>query len=205
MDNIRTFSAVVMLAMSACASTGVLTQTEMRMTADEHERAAALESFHAKEGREVVQSGSDHERRSAEHRAAAQTLREAEASACVDVREGTEAVSPFAGLTVEKVERIDESWGRSPAPGRGHTPSALKGAVMTVHSDLATEATEARLKCSVARARARGDDGTNPVAVHGATVRVREIREKILEIHVRADDDVCAKEVLRRAEALVVR
>lgn len=173
------------------------------MTADEHDRAAEVEEFHSKEMR-PAEAGEDHAARAAEHRAMAQRLRDAEAIACAGLREGTEGVSPFSGFTVEKVERIDESWGRAPSPGRA-APSSLRGAAMTVRSDLDLEAAETRMACSTARARALGDDGATPVGLGRVTVRFQVLAERRFVIQVRADDEASAKEVLRRAEALVVR
>lgn len=202
MRELRTLAIVVLLA-SACAPRAVLTRTELRMTADEHDRAAEVEEFHSKEMR-PAEAGEDHAARAAEHRAMAQRLRDAEAIACAGLREGTEGVSPFSGFTVEKVERIDESWGRAPSPGRA-APSSLRGAAMTVRSDLDLEAAETRMACSTARARALGDDGATPVGLGRVTVRFQVLAERRFVIQVRADDEASAKEVLRRAEALVVR
>lgn len=201
MREIRTLAILVLLA-SACAPRAVLTRKELRMTADEHDRAAQVEEFHAKEMR--PEAGEDHAARAAEHRAMAQRLRDSEASACAGLREGTERVSPFSGFTVEKVERIDESWGRAPSPGRA-VPTSLRGAAMTVRSDLDLEAAETRMACSAARARALGDDGTTPVGLGRVTVRFEVLAERRFLIQVRADDEASAREVLRRAEALVVR
>lgn len=193
---------VIAITAAACAPRTVLTGTELRMTADEHDRAATVEEFHAKES--AVYEGPDHAARAAEHRAVARRLRDEEASACAGLTEGTEGVSPFSGFTVERVERVEESWARAPAPGRA-LPTTLKGAEITVRSSLEFEAANRRLACSVARAAARGDDGTNPVGVGRVTVRIRPLADRLFQIRVRTEDEASAREVLRRAEALVVR
>ena len=140
------------------------------------------------------------------HRYAARVLRDEEAKACATVPAVAAARADIPGAAVAAVEEIREPLG---PPGvrtsRGYVPLYLRGAKLTLRGGAGTGDVERLLACRIARAAAGGDDGVNPVAVRGASARVRPEDGGSLAVELRAGDETAAAEVLRRARALASR
>lgn len=203
-DAVLAVTAALVAAGAACRTPSVLTPDELKMTAAEHEQAAAEEDAHTPSEQGGV-PGVDHRKRAEAHRAAAQALRERALQACAGTPE-TSVRSPFASAAVVTAEPIRERWSQTIAPpGPGQVPARLAGVRVTVHTVLAPGVFESYLSCRAAHVRATGDDGTDPTAVNGATVKVRREERTLLVVDVRADDEVRAEEVLRRTQRLVAR
>lgn len=196
--------AVLGAAGAACHPPILLTRDEMRMTAAEHEQAASEEDAHAR-SEAAGPPGVDHSKLADAHRTAARALRDGEAKACAGTPEATTR-SPFASAAVVAAEPIRESWSRNAAPaGRGHAPARLVGVRLDVYTSQSPDVFESHLSCRAAHVRATGDDGTDPTVVHGATVNVKRKDPTLLVVYVRADEETCAEEVLRRGQRLVAR
>ncbi len=193
-----------LVAAAACRPAALLTRDELKMTVTEHEQAATAEDAHTPNELGGM-PGPDHRKRAEAHRAAAQALRRRQSQACAG-KPDTVVRYPFASAGVVAAEPIREPWSRAPAPsGRGQPPATLVGARITVHTALEPDVFESYLSCRAAHVRATGDDGTDPIAVHGARVKVSRRDRTLLEVDVRADEETCAEDVLRRAQRLVAR
>ncbi len=138
----------------------------------------------------------------AKHRAAAQALREAEAQACAGISERDRGISPFFHREdVAVVAPLEEKQGRY-----GHR---LAGATIEFRAvrGLTAEWLQRSADCHLARSAALGFDqsemGFCPLALKGVAARVRSGREWLL-VEVTSQDPATAREVWRRAQALVV-
>lgn len=195
--------AVALVAAAACRPAALLRRDELKMTVTEHEQAATAEDAHAPSELGGV-PGLEHRKRAEAHRAAAQALRQRESQACAG-KPDTVVRYPFASAGVVTAEPLRESWPRTIAPGRGQPPARLAGARIIVHTALEPDVFESYLSCRAAHVRATGDDGTDPTAVYGARVKVSRRDPTLLEVDIRADEETCAEDVLRRAHRLVAR
>jgi hypothetical protein len=139
----------------------------------------------------------------ADHRAASQALRDAEASACAGLAEADRDVSPLQRpAVVTEVEELHTSASmRAPAPGR------LLGAAVTVRAvpGLTKEYLQRLVSCHIARNASMGhampEMATCPLAVKGATATVESAYGGFV-VEVRSDDSEAAAEILRRARML---
>lgn len=139
------------------------------------------------------------------HRAAARALRSEEDGACEGVAANT-ASKPLAGIKVASVDEIRQ--GTVPPvvhSAKGYYPRYLLGAKLALQGATSTADVERLLGCRIARAAAEGDDGVDPVAVKGTSVKVSAPGEVSLLVEVRAEDQPSAAEVVRRAKALAKR
>jgi hypothetical protein len=178
------------------------------LTVEAHEREAVAEEAH---GRALAEAGAsnasieDRTSAAAAHRAAARALQEDEAAACAQVLP-SRLEATVLPVTVHAVETIRErSITPAPAPMKARPAAVLVGARLTVHGDVTGSELTALLACRVARARARGDGGVDPVAVHDATFAVRPLEAGDLAVEIRAPSEAGAAEVLRRARLFAER
>lgn len=98
---------------------------------------------------------------------------------------------------------------RTPPPvvhsARGYSPQYLLGAKLALQDVASPADVERLLGCRIARAAAQGDDGVDPVAVKGTSVKVSAPGDAPLLVEIRAEDQPSAAEVVRRARALAAR
>jgi hypothetical protein len=142
----------------------------------------------------------------ADHRAASQALRDAEASACAGIAEADRDVSPLQRpAVVTGVEELHTSASiRAPAPGR------IVGAAVTIRAvpGLTKEYLQRLVSCHVARNASMGHSmpemATCPLAVKSASATVESASGGFL-VEVRSDDSDAAAEILRRARMLEAR
>ena len=145
-----------------------------------------------------------HQKMAADHRAASKALRDAEASACGGVSEADRDESPFVHrediVSATKIEMTTTS-GKS-------TTVRLVGAtvVMRAVPGLTKEYLQRHLDCHLARNAAMGfvmsEMAFCPLSVKGVRVTV-EGRGGAFAMEMRADETEAAREIFRRAQALV--
>lgn len=200
------------MSLGACASTPGASPDDM--SAAGHEAVAAAEEASA--ARDEAQIGwtskrnpsSDERaeierlrRMAAEHRAASKALRDAEARACSNLSEDDRGVSPF--------ERYSDIVSVAPINAGGRFPRVL-GA--TVHfravPGLTKEWLERLVDCHVARIAALGHEvpemPTCPLVPNDTSASVSS-SDSGFDVDVKSWDEATAREVLRRARALVDR
>lgn len=139
----------------------------------------------------------------AQHRAASEALRNAEASACAGIAEEDRAESPFAHREdIRSVSELEEER-RS---GR-QTRDVLVGATVEFRAvpELTEEWLQRLVDCHLARNASLGHqiEGMDycPLVPAGVQADVRSVGDGFA-IDVRSDDPQTAREVLRRAKAL---
>jgi hypothetical protein len=140
----------------------------------------------------------------AEHRAASQALREAEASACRGLGDDERDTSPF-----QRLEDIASVASLAALPeGRKHWLPGPRGAVVTFVAvpGMTAEWLQRLVDCHVARNAVLGHvDPTMPacpLVPRGVTAKVTSTGIGFA-VAMRSDDPETAKEILRRARALV--
>jgi hypothetical protein len=147
-----------------------------------------------------------HRKMAADHRAAAQALRDAEGRACGGVPDIDRDTSPF--------DRREDITGATaynvPAPGAAGVKQGvtkLHGAVVTFRAvpGLTAEWLQRVVDCHVARNASMGfnmpEMATCPLSVKGAKGKVASIGNGFA-VTVESDDPDSAQEILRRAQAL---
>jgi len=134
------------------------------------------------------------------HREAARALRDAEARACSQIAFRDRDLSPLLRQRdVESVEEIGHSGGRGPLGS-----PAGAAIVFAAVSGLTAEVLQHIAECHLARNAALGfdqTDYTDPLNVHGASVKVRTSGERVV-MEITSTDAGAALEILRRARAL---
>jgi hypothetical protein len=147
-----------------------------------------------------------HRKMAADHRAAAQTLRDAEARACAGVPDLDRDMSPFdhredvSGVTPYSVPV-------SSGPGSKAGATKMQGAVVTFRAvpGMTAEWLQRVVDCHVARNASMGfnmpEMATCPLAVKGAKGKVASTGNGFA-VTVESDDSNSAQEILRRAQAL---
>lgn len=192
------------------------------MSAAQHEQAGRADDARADE--EAVACGStggergdrpcwsigsersaEHRHVAAEHRAAAQALRDAEAQACVGIDEGDRDTSPFQHRDdIASVTRLVDS-----IPQGDATPiERLAGATVVFRAirGMSAEWLQRVVDCHLARNSAVGHDMPEmpgcPLVPAGASARVRSTGDGFA-VDIRAENDASAAEILRRAETLL--
>ncbi len=192
-----------------CAPRVGVRPEESILTVEAHLREAAAAEAHGRALAEAGAATASVEARAtsaAAHRAAAKALEEREAAACAQVLP-SRAQAKSLPVTVHKVEAIGERYVTSPAPApmKVRPAATFVGARLTVHGDVTAKELSTLLACRVARARARGDGGADPVEVQGATFEVRPLEEGDLAVEIRAPSESGASEILRRARVVSER
>ena len=197
--------AAVLVAMGISGVAGCVTPgTRLHdMSAAGHEAAAANAEAAARPAKEQDRPSNDSRGMlavAAQHRAAAEALRQAEAQACVGISERDRDISPLATREdIVAVTRFDE-WHRN--------GSRVAGAVIEVRAapGLTAEWLQRRIDCHLARSAVLGFDqpdmGVCPLALKGVAAKVRPAGNRFL-VEVSAGDASLAPEILRRSRALV--
>jgi hypothetical protein len=229
----RNSTIVVLLGLAGCASTpGAqpqdMSKAQHEQAAAQHEQAAGPHAAsydpNAKETKERCARGGcwtletnptaehkaeaeKHRKMAADHRAAAQALRDAEARSCSGISDTDRDLSPF--------EHREEITGVTPSSAAGpksvtpkqQTPK-LQGAVVTFRAvpGMTAEWLQRVVDCHVARNASMGFDMPEmsfcPLAVKGARAKVASTGNGFA-VTVESDDPAAAQEILRRAQALV--
>jgi hypothetical protein len=232
-QNLRTF-ALGSLLIGGCAATNGTRPTDMSAERHE-QAAAAMEAQASSQGAEynpnarATQTECDNlvltpcwtssknptsqhladmqkfQRIAAEHRAAAQALRDAEGRACVGVSESDRDVSPF--FHREDILRVELKPHAAPFVDTWGNKLPTAGAVITLRAvpGLTVEWLQRIVDCHIARNTALGYDVPEmsycPLAVKGATATVQSARGAF-DVVVVASDTTAIDEIVRRARAL---
>jgi hypothetical protein len=151
---------------------------------------------------EHAKTAEEYRKAAADHRAASQALRDAEARACAGIDDEDRDVSPFARREdIVSVEPLT-----TPSGPKGNGTGAL-GAVVTFRAvpGLTQQWLQREIDCHVARNAAMGHEApemaTCPLQPKGVQADVTPTRDGFA-VAIRASDAGAAREVLRRAEAL---
>ncbi len=178
--------------LGACATSGARPKD---MSVAGHEAAARAEE----QGVPAVDSDSARERRAADHRAAAQTLREDEQRACAGIPEHERDVWPLAAYEVSSVAPLYST------PTK-NSPQRLEGAVVTVRAAPGVTGPwlQRVVDCHVARSAAThpttAEMASCALAVPGSDTRVAPTRAGFA-VSIRGEDRDAATEIWRRAQA----
>jgi hypothetical protein len=153
--------------------------------------------------KEHLEDAEKHKKMAADHRAAAQALRDAEAKACAGISDADRDVSPF--------DHKEDITGVAPltdvAHHGKHEGSNTVGATVTFRAvpGLTAEWFQRIVECHVARNNALGNNVPEmaycPLVPKGVTAKVTSAGNGF-SVDIRSDDPETAKEVLRRAQAL---
>jgi hypothetical protein len=144
----------------------------------------------------------EHRRHAADHRAASQALRQAEASACNGIAEADRDQSPFTRVEdVESVERLTDPGGIPKQPPK------LVGAVVTFAAveGMTAEWLQRVVDCHLARNAALGhvasDMPTCPLVPKGASASVSSTGHGFA-VSIRGEDAASSREIFERAQQL---
>jgi hypothetical protein len=146
-----------------------------------------------------------HRKMAAAHRAAAQSLRDAEASSCGGISDMDRDISPFDHR--EDIVSVVPYVVPMPQAGKQQIPTT-RGAVITFRAvpGMTTEWLQRIVDCHLARNASLGFDVPEmpycPLAVKGARAKVASTGNGFA-VTVDSDDPASAKEILGRAEGLV--
>ncbi len=149
----------------------------------------------------------EHRRVAAEHRAASQALRDAEARACVGIGQDDRDTSPFQHREeIMSVTRLVEA---IPPEYDAATPNErVIGATVVFRAvrGMSAEWLQRVVDCHLARNAAVGHDMPEmrecPLVPAGASARVRSTGDGFA-VEIRGESDATAAEILRRAQSLV--
>lgn len=146
-----------------------------------------------------------HEALAAQHRAASETLRAAEARACAGVPDEDRDISPFAHREdIRSVSPLEEEDKLGKTATRRVAGAEI---VFRALPGLTAEWLERVVNCHLARNAALGHEAAStemafcPLAPRGVQASVRSVGDGFA-VSVRADDEATSKEILRRAESL---
>ena len=157
---------------------------------------------------EQATSAEEHRKQAAAHRAAAQALRDAEASACADISDEDRDASPFYYRSdITSVTVLQE-----PVPGRGgksYAPQKVgAAAVFRAVPGLTAEWLQRLVDCHLARASSVGHEMPEmsycPLVLRGITAKVSSAGNGF-RVEVRSDDPKTAEEIIRRMKALTAQ
>jgi hypothetical protein len=144
-----------------------------------------------------------HRKMAADHRAAAESLKSAEAQSCAGISDDDRDISPFYHR--EDITRVEPAYTPS-ARGKGD-PSTVMGAVVTFRAvkGLSPEWLQRIVNCHIARNNALGNAMPEmaycPLEPKGVTATVASAGDGFA-VRIEAKDAKTAQEVLKRAEAL---
>jgi hypothetical protein len=147
-----------------------------------------------------------HRKLAAEHRAASQALRDAEARACIGLTDADRDMSPFAHR--EDIASVQELVTKS--TGGKSQFSRKTGALVVIRAvpGLTQQWLQRVIDCHLARNAALGHDLAEmphcPLVPNGVTASVAPT-ETGFAVSVQSDDPVVAQEILQRAQSLVAR
>lgn len=153
--------------------------------------------------REHLEHAEIHRRRAAEHRAASQALRDAEARACVGIRDEDRDASPFSHR--QDIESVEPLY--SPSSGGKNPTRRLEGATVTFRAvpGMTAQWLQRVVDCHLARNAALGHDMPEmaycPLVPKGVTASVTPTATGFA-VAMRGADSETANEIRRRADAL---
>lgn len=156
--------------------------------------------------RERAERADQFRKAAAEHRAASQALRDAEARACAGLASGDRDVSPFAHR--EDIAGVEPLY-NGVMSGKSQY-ARLQGATITFRAvpGMTAEWLQRIVDCHIARNAALGHDAPEmsfcPLQPNGVSAQVTPAGGGFA-VAIKSDDSDAAREVLRRAEALVGR
>ncbi|MFO0749992.1 MAG: hypothetical protein U1F43_30630 [Myxococcota bacterium] len=146
-----------------------------------------------------------HRKIAAEHRAASQALRDAEAKACAGLADDERDMSPFDHTEdIASVASLREAAPRTKYPGAG----VLKGATVDFVAvpGMTAEWLQRVVDCHIARNAVMGHDDPAmpqcPLVPNGVTATVTS-NGAGFAVAIRSDDPEVAQEILRRARGLI--
>lgn len=145
-------------------------------------------------------------RRAADHRAASQALRDAEARACAGIADEDRDTSPFE--RVEDIASVEPLYEQVGSPKVLHSKTA--GAIVTFRARpaLTAEWLQRLVNCHLSRNAALGhvapDMPDCPLVPKGVTARVTSTGNGFA-VAIRGSDETAAREVLERARRLARR
>jgi hypothetical protein len=153
---------------------------------------------------EHLKEAEKHRKMAAEHRAASQALRDAEASACAGVSDLDRDMSPFAHREdITSVAPLESE-------GSAKFPAHREGAIVTFRATpgLTAQWLQQIVSCHLARSAAMGhvlpEMPYCPLVLKDVSARVTATATGF-EVAIRSGDTEVAREILKRAEALVGR
>lgn len=153
--------------------------------------------------KEQLEQAEEHKRRAAEHRAASQALRDAEARACAGIRDEDRNTSPFEHR--EDIESVEKLY--APPSGGKNSTQRFEGATLTFRAvpGLTAQWLQRVIDCHLARNAALGHDVPEmaycPLVPKGVTASVTPTRTGFA-VAIRGSDNESANEIWRRAQAL---
>lgn len=210
MSTSTTLSMIVLILALGCRSTPGAEPHDMSVahheaTAAREEAEAARWSSATNPTEENLREASRHRQMAADHRAASQALRDAEARACGGLREADRDTSPFAHREdLARVEPLTEPV----SVGRGANIQRTVGAVVTFRAvpGMTAEWLQRLVDCHIARAASLGYDMPEmsycPLMLREVEARVTSIGNGFA-VAIRASDPDTVDEIQRRAQALV--
>jgi len=145
-----------------------------------------------------------HRKMAADHRAASESLRSAEAQTCSGIPEGDRDMSPFRHR--EDITGVTPATAIAPAGSKSASPKVI-GATVSFRAvpGMTSEWLQRIVDCHVARSNAMGSDMGEmaycPLMVKGASAQVTSVSNGFA-VTVQSNDPVAAQEILRRAQAL---
>lgn len=148
----------------------------------------------------------EHRRRAADHRGASQALRDAEARACVGIPVADRDESPFDHR--EDIASVEPLY--SPLSGGKNPTRRFEGATVTFRAvpGMTAQWLQRVIDCHLARNAALGHDVPEmaycPLVPKGVTASATPTQAGF-GVAIKSDDMDVAREVLRRAQALVAR
>jgi hypothetical protein len=155
---------------------------------------------------EHLEEAAKYRKMAADHRAASQALRDAEARACVGLADEDRDMSPFAHR--EDIATVEPL---SVGTNTGKVATMRRvGAIVTFRAlpGMTAPWLQRVVDCHLARNAALGHESTEmpdcPLVPKGVTAHVRETYTGFA-VEIRAEDSATAAEILRRALALVGR
>jgi hypothetical protein len=152
-----------------------------------------------------LREADEHRKLAAQHRAASQALRDAEARACTGLSERDRDMSPFVHR--EEIARVEPLFTGAASP---KSAAQTRGATIFFRAapGLTAPWLQRVVDCHIARNAALGHDAREmpycPLVPKDVTARVTE-RGAELAVEVSSSDPAVAQEIVRRAQALAAR
>jgi hypothetical protein len=156
---------------------------------------------------EHLKEAERHRKMAADHRAASQALKDAEASACAGISEEDRDMSPFAHR--EDIARVEELKTSVRAATKGMIPRT-SGAVVSFRATPGATAQwlQRTVDCHLARSAALGHTVPEmsycPLVLKNVSAKVSATSAGF-DVALQSDDPETAREILQRAQALVSR